>query len=52
MESLIAERNYLEQEITEKIIGCPFEVHNAIGAGLLEQVYVAALTVQGSVGHR
>jgi hypothetical protein len=31
MESLIAERNYLEQELTEKIIGCAFEVHNTLG---------------------
>jgi GxxExxY protein len=46
MENLIAEPKYPEQELTEKIIGCAFEVHNTLGAGFLEQVYVAALTVE------
>jgi GxxExxY protein len=30
-------------EITEKIIGCAFEVHNTLGSGFAEQVYENAL---------
>ncbi len=33
-------------EVTEKIIGCAIEVHRHLGAGLLESVYEAALTVE------
>ncbi len=32
-----------ENEITEKIIGCPIEVHRALGPGLLESVYEQCL---------
>ena len=40
---------YPEQDLTEKIIGCAFEVHNTLGVGFLEQVYAAALVVE--LGH-
>jgi GxxExxY protein len=29
--------------LAEKIIGCAFKVHNALGAGFLEKVYENAL---------
>ena len=32
-------------EITEKIIGCAFEVINALGTGFLESVYEKALAI-------
>ena len=33
----------LESELTEKVIGCAFEVSNVLGAGFLERVYERAL---------
>lgn len=33
----------LENEITEKIIGCAIEVHKALGPGLLEKTYQECL---------
>jgi len=35
-----------ENEITQKIIGCAFEVSNALGVGFLEKVYENALLVE------
>jgi GxxExxY protein len=32
--------------ITEQIIGCAIEVHRALGAGLFESIYRAALTIE------
>jgi GxxExxY protein len=32
--------------LTEKIIGCPIEVHRQLGPGLLEQTYEAALCIE------
>ncbi|MGB0036596.1 MAG: GxxExxY protein [Candidatus Acidiferrales bacterium] len=37
---------YPEQELTGKIIECAFTVHNALGSGFLEKVYVNALAVE------
>lgn len=34
------------QEITEKIIGAAFEVHNQLGYGFLEKVYKKAMQVE------
>ena len=34
----------LHQELTQDILGAAFEVHNALGCGLLEKVYENALT--------
>ena len=34
---------YPDKELTEKIIGAAFEVHNTLGAGFLEKVYQYAL---------
>lgn len=36
----------LYEEITEKIIGAFYEVHNELGSGLLEKVYERALIVE------
>jgi len=33
-------------KISEKIINCAFEVHNALGCGFLEKVYENALTIE------
>ena len=36
----------LHQELTKKIIGCAFTVHNTLGAGFLEKVYEQALILE------
>ena len=36
----------LHQELTKKIIGCAFTVHNTLGAGFLEKVYEKALMLE------
>lgn len=33
-------------ELTRKIIGCCFEVHNTLGPGFLEKIYVNALKIK------
>ena len=35
-----------DQELTERIIGCAYRVHNALGAGFLEKVYENAMAVE------
>ncbi|MFN8458898.1 MAG: GxxExxY protein [Anaerolineae bacterium] len=35
--------DYPDQDLTEKIIGAVFEVHNTLGVGFLEKVYQYAL---------
>jgi GxxExxY protein len=34
------------EELTGKIIGCAYQVHNKLGAGFLEKVYENALTIE------
>ena len=34
------------QALTQRIIGCAFNVHNTLGAGFLEQVYENALRIE------
>jgi GxxExxY protein len=35
-----------EEELTEKIIGCAYMVHNVLGHGFLEKVYENALRIE------
>lgn len=35
-----------DNDVTEAIIGCAIEVHNALGPGLLESVYESALCIE------
>lgn len=37
---------YLEQELTEKILGAAFKVQNTLGCGFLEKVYENAMVVE------
>lgn len=37
---------YLHEELTEKVIGCCYKVHNELGAGFLEKVYQNALAIE------
>ena len=37
--------DYPFEEITEKIIGCAFEVINELGTGFIESVYEKALAI-------
>src|SRR5690625_6411866 len=39
------DKKYLDY-ITEKIIGCAFEVSNTLGAGFLEKVYQNAMVIE------
>ncbi len=34
------------QELTEKIIGCAYRVHNVMGFGFLESVYESCLMIE------
>jgi GxxExxY protein len=36
----------VNDELTERIIGCAYEVHNTIGFGLLEKVYENSLVYE------
>lgn len=36
----------IHQELTEKIIGAAYQVHNTLGAGFLEKVYENALKIE------
>ena len=36
----------LHKDITEKIIGAAFEVHNELGYGFLEKVYKNAMLIE------
>ena len=33
------DQNYVHSELTEKIIGCAYDVYTQLGAGFLEKVY-------------
>lgn len=35
-----------DDELTQKIIGCAYKVHNALGPGFLEKVYENALRIE------
>jgi GxxExxY protein len=36
----------IDKELTKKIIGCAFKVHNTLGEGFLEKVYENALRIE------
>ncbi len=36
----------LEEELTQKIIGCAYKVHNVLGSGFMEKVYENALFIE------
>ena len=38
--------NFEHDELTEKIIGCCYEVHRALGPGFIEKIYAKALQQQ------
>ena len=40
------DRNYIHSELTEKIIGCAYEVYNQLGYGFLEKVYENAMMIK------
>jgi GxxExxY protein len=35
-----------DKELTEKVIGCAYKVHNTLGSGFLEKVYENALCIE------
>ena len=35
-----------DDELTQKIIGCAYKVHNTLGCGFLEKVYENALRIE------
>ena len=37
---------YPHRDLTEKIIGAAFDVHNELGAGFVEKVYENALAIE------
>ena len=39
-------KNYKWREITEKIIGAAYKVHNTLGSGFLEKVYQKSLVIE------
>ncbi|MCK4929383.1 MAG: GxxExxY protein [Methanosarcinales archaeon] len=41
-----AMENYKHKDITEKIIGAAYKVHNTLGSGFLEKVYQNSLAIE------
>ena len=39
-------KKYLYSDITEKIIGCAFKVHNKLGNGFREEIYQRCLAIE------
>lgn len=40
------EKNYIHSELTEKVIGCAYDVYNEMGFGFLEKVYGNAMMIK------
>jgi GxxExxY protein len=36
----------IDDELTQKIIGCAYKVHNALGSGFLEKIYENAFRIE------
>ena len=41
-----ADDNYIHSELTDKIIGCAYEVYNQLGFGFMEKVYENAMMIK------
>ena len=46
MFSALTEDEVTDDDLTQKIIGCAYKVHNALGPGFLEKVYENALRIE------
>jgi GxxExxY protein len=42
----MSEKKLLHQELTEKIIGCAYRVHNQLGFGFQESVYKKSMVIE------
>jgi GxxExxY protein len=40
------DENYIHSDLTEKIIGCAYDVYNQLGFGFLEKVYENAMMIK------
>jgi GxxExxY protein len=41
-----ADKNYIHSELTDKIIGCAYDVYNQLGFGFMEKVYENAMMIK------
>ena len=41
-----ADNNYMHSELTDKIIGCAYDVYNQLGFGFMEKVYENAMMIK------
>jgi GxxExxY protein len=41
-----ADDNYIHSELTDKIIGCAYDVYNQLGFGFIEKVYENAMMIK------
>ncbi len=41
-----ADDNYIHSELTDKIIGCAYDVYNQLGFGFMEKVYENAMMIK------
>ncbi len=41
-----ADNNYIHSELTDKIIGCAYDVYNQLGFGFMEKVYENAMMIK------
>jgi GxxExxY protein len=41
-----ADDNYVHSEITDKVIGCAYDVYNQLGFGFMEKVYENAMMIK------
>lgn len=46
LQSCVARGELIHERLTHSVIGAFFEVYNALGFGLLEQLYASALTIE------
>jgi GxxExxY protein len=41
-----ADDNYMHSELTDKIIGCAYDVYNQLGFGFMEKIYENAMMIK------